>query len=175
MTSGCGHHGYLQEQQLLLLWSHPQLQSNSVCNNEPQAQTTPVWVIWGHITKSDELKALAVRTGNCLSKSYTHYETLELGRGLERERENGESLSLTGERTKAEDYLDSLKSTRKLSRNHHTYIVMDALLPRPSLDSVLIIVNVYRQAAEQPKPKWITFLSVSVMRVLVLGATIPFL
>lgn len=81
MTSGCGHHGYL-----LLLWSHPQLQSNSVCNDEPQAQATPVWVTRGHITKSDELKALAVRAGNCLSESYTHYETLELGRGLEPER-----------------------------------------------------------------------------------------
>lgn len=47
------------------------------------------------------------------------------------------------------------------------------LTSKLSLDSVLIIVNVYRQVAEQPK--WITFLSVSVMRVLVLGATIPFL
>lgn len=86
MTSGCGHHGYLQEQKLLLLkWSHPQL--HSVCNDEPQARVTPVWVTWGHITKSDELKALAVRAGNCLSESYTHYdETLELGRGLEPER-----------------------------------------------------------------------------------------
>lgn len=56
------------------------------CNDEPKAQATPVWVTRGHITKSDELKALAVRAGNCLSESYTHYETLELGRGLEPER-----------------------------------------------------------------------------------------
>lgn len=85
-TSGYGHHGYLQEQSLLLLRSYPQLQSNTVCNNEPKAHATPVWVTRSHITKSDELKALAVRAGNCLSQSYTHYETLELGRGLEPER-----------------------------------------------------------------------------------------
>lgn len=84
-TSNYGYHGDLQEQLLLLLWSHPQLQSSSVCNDKAKAHATPVWVTQGHITKSDELKALAVRAGNCLSESYTH-ETLELGRGLEPER-----------------------------------------------------------------------------------------